>query len=263
MRSYYFLMMVVTAVVCFAGGYGVARLRFQADPSAKVRAPASMSPSVELPGLHQVAMEQDNAVQSQEERMTVPSEPGARSDPAVTETFSHTSWGSSAHQEASSEGGTNRPWEGYPMDWTNRMVEMASRAAEMRSHFVETARLDENQVARFDVLVESMNMRIRSTVDDWKSFASDNPDLSRDEVRARFLSELTSIFVLTYDEFDRSLPAGWRDAAGDDFNLRALMAPSIWEEIRPLMGRRGWQQGGRTNAWQRPSVMPTSSPPAQ
>ena len=116
------------------------------------------------------------------------------------------------------------------------------RARQERTNFVAQAELKEEETVRFDVLMASLNMRLKQQSEKWRE-SLDSGVVSRAEVRARAMSEISSALVLTYDELDRNMPDGWREVAGQDFNLMTFIEPEVWQELRPIM-RGGFRRGG-------------------
>lgn len=155
----------------------------------------------------------------------------------------------------SPEGG-RPPWmdgrDGFgppPEIRTNREAMMAwmaeqrrERARQERTNFVAQAELKEEEAVRFDVLMASLNMRLKQQSEKWRE-SLDSGLVSRAEIRARAMSEISSALVLTYDELDRNMPDGWREVAGQDFNLMTFIEPEVWQELRPIM-RGGFRRGG-------------------
>lgn len=155
----------------------------------------------------------------------------------------------------SPEGG-RPPWmdgrDGFgppPEIRTNREAMMAwmaeqrrERARQERTNFVAQAELKEEETVRFDVLMASLNMRLKQQSEKWRE-SLDSGLVSRAEIRARAMSEISSALVLTYDELDRNMPDGWREVAGQDFNLMTFIEPEVWQELRPIM-RGGFRRGG-------------------
>lgn len=146
-------------------------------------------------------------------------------------------------------------WEGReglgppPEIRTNREAMMAwmaearrERARQERTNFVERAELKPEETVRFDVLMASLNLRLQQQSQKWRE-ALDGGAVSRAEIRARAMGEISSALVLTYDELDRSMPTGWREVAGPDFNLMTFIEPEVWQDMRPIM-RGGFRGGG-------------------
>ena len=123
------------------------------------------------------------------------------------------------------------------------------RATTLRTNFAAKAKLADEEVVRFDVLMAAMNMRLKEKTVQWRE-ALDSGAMTRPEVRARAMNEISQAMVLTYDEMDRSMPTGWREVAGEDFNLMTFVDPTTMHELRPLMrgGFRGGGPGGGRDA---------------
>lgn len=170
-------------------------------------------------------------------------------------------------------GGEPPPWWGNreggdgppPEVRTNREAMMAwmadrrlERAQALRSNFVAKAELSENEAVRFDVLMASLNMRLKQQSEKWRE-ALDNESMTRSEVRARAMSEISQAMVLTYDELDRNMPDGWREQAGQDFNLMTFVEPEVWHELRPVM--RGSFRGGGPGRPGEPAATPRPATP--
>ncbi len=152
-----------------------------------------------------------------------------------------------------------REWEGEGRGWTNGFrertpeerrqweeriaAEMKERATRQRTNFIAKAKLDESQVTRLDVLVSSMNLRLGERVQEWDAYLASN-NLPRSEIRARIMNDVSSVMVLTYDEFDRNMPPNWREEAGPDFTLYPFIEPEIVQKLRPYVGWRGLGGGG-------------------
>ena len=116
------------------------------------------------------------------------------------------------------------------------------RAAALRTNFIGKARLSQDETVRFDVLMAAMNMRLKEKTAVWKQALEDG-SITRAEVRARAMNEISQAMVLTYDELDRSMPSGWRNVAGEDFDLRTFVDPETMHDLRPLM-RGGFRSRG-------------------
>jgi hypothetical protein len=125
------------------------------------------------------------------------------------------------------------------MNWMDQR--RRERANELRTNFVAQAELSDPETVRFDVLMASLNMRLKEQSEKWRE-AMESETMTRAEVRARAMAEISDAMVVTYDELDRNMPAGWRDAAGTNFNLMTFVEPEVWRELRPVM--RGGFRGG-------------------
>jgi hypothetical protein len=106
------------------------------------------------------------------------------------------------------------------------------RADVARNSFVSSAGLNAAAAGTFDVVVAAMNLRLANSISNWVEQVKKN-DRMTPEDGARILNDVTSVFVLTYNELDRKLPATWRDGAGDRFDLVTFVDPSV---ATPLIG---------------------------
>ena len=122
------------------------------------------------------------------------------------------------------------------------------RVALARNSFIQNTHLNEEQKMRFDVLMEAMNLRLASTIENWVRQLGPEPELGP-EVGLRMLHELSGAMVVTYDELDRNLPSGWRDQAGDKFELMNFIDPDValpladLERAGTARGQRGRRRG--------------------
>lgn len=99
-----------------------------------------------------------------------------------------------------------------------------------RNSFLQNIRAGEDESLRFDVLIESMNLRINSTIDQWVG-QHRQEEMIRAEDGARLLHDLTGAIVLTYDELDRSMPEDWRDESGPEFKLFDFIDPGVADSL--------------------------------
>lgn len=122
----------------------------------------------------------------------------------------------------------------------DRAVELwQARVAIARSTFIANARLNDAQALKFDTLVDAMNVRIGTKIDE---FAADIKEAEsvQPEAGIRLVNEVTDAMVLTYDEMDNSMPQGWRRRAGEKFNMANFIDPEV---ARPMVGLEGKMSG--------------------
>ncbi len=123
-----------------------------------------------------------------------------------------------AMREAQGEGLSER------IAWAADAWRMRSEVA--RGDFLAQTGLDREGTVQFDVLMEAMNERIGHAVAVWvDEVAAAGAVVPEDG--ARLLHEVTGALVLTYAEMDRTLPAGWREAVGPQFDVVAFVDPSV------------------------------------
>lgn len=125
-----------------------------------------------------------------------------------------------------------------PLQRLDRQAEMRkaselwlTRVAMARSAFVSNVQLDKEQEKSFDVLIEAMNLRLGAGVDKWVDALRAKGTLQPED-GLRIVNDLSGVLVLTYDEMDRTMPADWRQKAGENFQLVNLIDP---DAVMPLM----------------------------
>jgi hypothetical protein len=111
----------------------------------------------------------------------------------------------------------------------------ALRSEMARNTFVSRAVLNPEEAARFDVLMDAMNIRIRDGFQNAVVAIESEGELTPERI-TRLLHEVTGALALTYDEMDRTLPAHWRQAAGRDLELFDFIDPSVAEPLLEVEG---------------------------
>lgn len=109
----------------------------------------------------------------------------------------------------------------------------AVRAEVARNTFAARTGYRGEELAAFDTIVAAMNLRLRHTFEQFARELATGENLTV-ERGVRMVNELTGALTLTYDELDRRLPATWRAAAGDDFDLTDFIDPSVAEPLIPV-----------------------------
>ena len=103
-----------------------------------------------------------------------------------------------------------------------------------RSTLIADAGLNEAQAQDLDVLLGAMNLRLGERIGYWAGeLARTNYAVLTPETGVRMMNDLTGALVLTYDELDRKMPAGWRTKAGEGANLLDFIDPAV---AAPLIG---------------------------
>ena len=140
--------------------------------------------------------------------------------------------------------------EGGRPDWFSpaRMAEFtnewARRAAVSRSNFIERAELKEDEVARFDVVVASMNIRLGNVLDPLIADLQAGLPITPED-RAHLVNELSEVVVLTYDELARGLPdAPVSQVSSNPLNVVQFADPRYVPFLRGFSSRRSWGGGG-------------------
>lgn len=152
--------------------------------------------------------------------------------------------------EAGLEGRPSSSRDGGRPDWFSpaRMAEFtnewARRAAVSRSNFIERAELKEDEVARFDVVVASMNIRLGNVLDPLIADLQAGLPVTPED-RARLVNEISEVVVLTYDELVRGLPeAQVSQVSSNPLNVVQFADPRYLPFLRGFSPRRSWGGGG-------------------
>ncbi len=152
--------------------------------------------------------------------------------------------------EPSVEGRPAEGREGGRPDWFSpeRMAEFtnewARRAAVSRSNFIARAELKEDEVARFDVVVASMNIRLGNVLDPLIADLQAGLPVTPED-RARLVNEISDVVVLTYDELGRGLPeAPVSQVSSNPLNVVQFADPRYLPFLRGFSPRRSWGGGG-------------------
>lgn len=150
-------------------------------------------------------------------------------------------------------GAETRPPAGHDggrPDWFSpaRMAEFTNewvrRAAASRSNFIARAELKEDEVARFDVVVASMNIRLGDVLDPLIADLQAGLPVTPED-RARLVNEISDVVVLTYDELSRGLPdAPVSQVSSNPLNVVQFADPRYVPFLRGFSPRRSWGGGG-------------------
>ena len=111
------------------------------------------------------------------------------------------------------------------------------RAVTERTTFFTNAGLTPAQQQDFDDLVGAMNSSLKQRAEKFAAMTKAGTPPSP-EASYHMLHEYASSMMKSYDMLDRTMPAGWREKAGNNFDLRTFVDP----EIR--MATRGFRGGG-------------------
>jgi hypothetical protein len=134
-------------------------------------------------------------------------------------------------------GRTNGGFAERMAEFTN---EWARRAAAGRSNFIAAANLGEAEVARFDVVVAAMNIRLADVLDPVIADLQAGLPITPAD-RARLVKELGDVLVLTYDELSRGLPdTPVQGVTSNPVNVVQFADPRYMPFLRGFGGRRSW-----------------------
>ncbi len=113
-----------------------------------------------------------------------------------------------------------------------------ARVGIARSTFVSNVGLSPQETDHFDVLVDSMNMRLAHSIEEFAEQVSEGKQVGEAE-GIRLMRDLTSAMAITYDEMDASMPQSWQRDAGASFSLTDFIDPAVampLTEIEPELG---------------------------
>jgi hypothetical protein len=134
------------------------------------------------------------------------------------------------------------------------------RAVAERKAFFSNAGLTPAQQQDFDDLVGAMNGSLKQRAEKFTEMMKDGRPPSP-ETTYHMLHEYASSMMRSYEMMDRTMPAGWREKAGENFNLRNFVDPSIREATRGFS--RGGPPGGGGPGGDRTSGGGRGGPPPQ
>ncbi|MCX7008225.1 MAG: hypothetical protein NTY53_13430 [Kiritimatiellaeota bacterium] len=118
---------------------------------------------------------------------------------------------------------------------------MKERAVTERKAFITNAGLTPAQQQDFDDLVTAMNGSLKQRAEKFSAMVKEGKPPSP-EASYHMLHEYASSMMRAYEMMDRTMPAGWREKAGESFNMRNFVDPSIREATRGFS--RGGPSGG-------------------
>ena len=95
-----------------------------------------------------------------------------------------------------------------------------------RSVFISNVGLGDEEVERFDMLVDNMNVLIGQTIADFSEAAKD-AEMIQSEAGIRLANDIMTSVVATYDAVDATMPEDWRRSAGKEFTLTDFIDPRV------------------------------------
>lgn len=111
------------------------------------------------------------------------------------------------------------------------------RAVTERQALFTNAGLTPAQQQDFDDLVTAMNSSLKQRSEALTAAMQSGKPPSP-EMGYRMLHDYANTMTRAYEMMDRTMPAGWREKAGENFNMRNFVDPSIREATR------GFSRGG-------------------
>lgn len=225
---------------------GAAGLHFLGHPPApRAMPPAPSAPMPAPPPVNPVRRAQDQAADDWEQDAHSSDlaaadvvHPGIASTGSVTGTAA----GQPPPQRARRADRGQRP----PEERYRQFLEYYSnRATSARTAFIAAGASTNDDAVHFDVLVVAMNIRLAEKLDPVMQRYQEGWRPSVEE-RARILTDVGTIIVGAYDEIDRAMPEGWREAAtNDNLNLTHLVNPQYLPLMRGFLSHPRMHGGTR------------------
>jgi hypothetical protein len=116
-------------------------------------------------------------------------------------------------------------------------AELWSARVEMsRNSFIGNLGLNPQQVALFDGVTAVMNAQLEERIGKWAEALKQKDEMSSED-GIRMMHEMGTVLLKTYDEMDQTLPPGWRDKAGSDFQLVNFVDPAVALPLTEVEGK--------------------------
>jgi hypothetical protein len=101
-----------------------------------------------------------------------------------------------------------------------------TRSALARDGFLSNINASPVQTQMFDKSIEAMNKELGDKIQQWTDYLKTQKEVSA-ETGLRMMNDLSGTIVKSYDELDRVLSPGWRDQAGEQFQLFDFINPEV------------------------------------
>ncbi len=121
-----------------------------------------------------------------------------------------------------------------------------ARVGIARATFVANAALTQEEADHFDLLVDAMNLRIATAIEQFADLAQGGAPVGEAE-GIRLARDLTGALAITYDQMDAGMPERWQQDAGEGFSLTAFVDPAVALPLTEVEGQlgAGFFMGGR------------------
>lgn len=122
-----------------------------------------------------------------------------------------------------------------------------TRVALARNSLISNLELKKDQEAKFDTLVAAMNIRLGDSIGKWADYLKAKGELNPED-GIRMMNDLSTAMVLTYNDLDTTLPPGWREKAGENFQLVNFIDPEIalpLADVEGILNKAGRQNHGQ------------------
>lgn len=113
--------------------------------------------------------------------------------------------------------------------WNTR-VEMS------RNSFIGNLGLTKQQTALFDGVTAVMNAQLEERIAKWAETLKQKDEMTSED-GIRMMSDLGNVLIKTYDEMDQTLPQGWREKAGSEFELVNFIDPAVATPLTEVEGK--------------------------
>jgi hypothetical protein len=110
-----------------------------------------------------------------------------------------------------------------------------------RDGFLAQATSNDEQAARFDVLMVAMNLRLSNSIRTWVDYIQTEQTLTP-ETGVRMMNDLSGVMVQTYADVERDFP-DWREKTEGKFNTMDFVDPQValpLTEVESIMRTQRW-----------------------
>ena len=112
-----------------------------------------------------------------------------------------------------------------------RRIEAATKVWDVRKGivrqgFIDRVGINEDELIVFDTAIAAMNLRLEATFRKWADVL-ESVDVPSAELGVKMGHEITEAMSLAYDDLDRGMPEGWRDASGENFSMGDFIDPTV------------------------------------
>ena len=240
---------------CIFGAGGMMLMRQSPPPPEPTPPPAAAVVDAPIKKVVPLVTQKRDETDAQLATMDAPADQPDQPDRMIMVTNMETG----AVQQQSERDARRAEWEARRAEWEKMTPEQraaqfanmwSNRVSTSRSNFVASAKLNEKQTERFDVLTASMNMRLAQKLDPILAQFQNGWHPSSED-RLRITADASAILVGTYDELDKNMPEGWRDSnTNSHFSLTSFVDPKYMPVLHGITGRGGpggGPGGGRGN----------------
>ena len=160
--------------------------------------------------------------------------PGKAADANVVDSpapASVVSEGTPPRSESDAESGAPEEVDDDSLTDLERRIEAATevwdlRKGVVRQGFIDRVGINEDELIVFDTAIDAMNLRLGATFEKWAQLL-ESTDIPPAELGVKMGHEITEMMSLAYDDLDRGMPAGWRDASGENFSMGDFIDPTV------------------------------------